>query len=131
MNGYLTFPFGAHKGAVVEAVCESNPGYVLWFHENVRQFDIPEDLVKYAIDIKIRHERLPVDDGNGRWGDWEDVVVDWDDVIERQRLRRASMTDQPPTENGTLAACAPCAEPTDQAAQSVTPEQGKGENRVP
>lgn len=36
--------FGRHMGKTIDEVAEKDPGYLIWAHENVGRFKLPDDL---------------------------------------------------------------------------------------
>lgn len=53
-NEIDTFLFGKYANKPVAEICESDPGYVIWWNENIKQFPLKGD------DIFIASCRLKV-----------------------------------------------------------------------
>lgn len=43
------FPFGKYRGETVESVLDDDPQYILWWDENVTQYNIRKSIVRSAM----------------------------------------------------------------------------------
>lgn len=70
-----TIPFGKYKGALVGSILQSDPGYLVWAHENeefVGWFKLTNEVYREANDKYMAEARYTMDSS---WGD-----IDWGDL---------------------------------------------------